>query len=182
MTEEWRPIKGYEGQYEVSNYGRIRSLPRIVEYSANGIKIRSYRPGTIRKTEPVGRTGYRKVWLPNQQLLVHRIVAEAFIPNPENKPEVNHIDLCRSNNSVENLEWCTSSENALHGFKFGSRKAPNKKRVRQFDLDGNFIRAYGSVLEAAKTIHADHSNIIKALRGRINSCGGYKWKYDTEGT
>ena len=112
-TEVFKPIKGYEGLYEISNHGRVKSLPKIIG--------RRMKPETILK--PKMAHGYVLVTLCKDakqfNASVHRLVAEAFIPNPNNKPEVNHIDGCRSNNDISNLEWCTSSENKIHAYRTG---------------------------------------------------------------
>lgn len=107
MEEEWRPVKGYEGLYEVSNMGRVKSL----HYG----KERILRPSD-------NSTGYRIVELAKQapkRKLVHRLVAEAFIPSPMNLPVVNHLDGDKHNNCVSNLEWCTYRQNTLHAIKLG---------------------------------------------------------------
>lgn len=114
MEEIWKPIKGYEGLYEVSNLGRVRSLDRCVVY-ANG-QVHIHRGKILR---PGISNGYMQVHLCKcgdmKQPLVHRLVADAFIPNPENLPQVNHKDENPSNNEVSNLEWCTSEYNINYG-------------------------------------------------------------------
>lgn len=109
MKEEWRPIKGYEGIYEVSNMGKIKSL--------NPPKSKT---PIIRKPFHYGG-GYQQMAIcknkVRNQILVHRVVAQTFVPNPHNKPEVNHINGNKSDNRAENLEWCTSSENQIHAYK-----------------------------------------------------------------
>ena len=114
MTEEWMPVVGYEGLYEVSNHGRVRSLKRN---TTSGKILR----GSARKNN-----GYVSLVLfkcgKGQGKLVHRLVAEAFISNPECKPDVNHIDGNKQNNRAENLVWCTPSENQQHSLTIGLRK------------------------------------------------------------
>ena len=120
--EKWRPIKEYEGRYEVSNFGRIKSVERIIVYPSgkkqpHKEKIMSIIPRKALR----GRTSYYCIRLCKsgkyKGFLVHRLVAEAFIPNPENKPEINHIDGNGLNNQINNLEWATSSENKRHCIK-----------------------------------------------------------------
>lgn len=112
--ENWKEITGYEGYFEVSDLGNFRSKDRIIKYKQNG--IRNY-PGKPLKTETIVE-GYQRIVLMKEgikkRFMCHRIVAQEFIPNPENKPYVNHINGNPSDNRVENLEWCTQEENEQH--------------------------------------------------------------------
>lgn len=117
--EVWKPVKGYEGFYEVSNFGNVRSLDRYVEQKQHsGTMFKRLYKGKLLKPRKTN-SGYFLVTLKSKQVLVHRLVATAFIPNPDNKPCVNHIDSCRTNNHANNLEWVTQSENVQHGIKNG---------------------------------------------------------------
>lgn len=137
MTEEiWKDIKDFEGIYQISNLGRIKRLAkRIYNEGLIGKKYfdskeRILKPSTISK-------GYKGITLTKDKKRyskkVHRLVAETFIPNPENKPQVNHIDCNKENNRIDNLEWCTNSENQIHAFKNGlnSSKKANEARWRE---------------------------------------------------
>ena len=120
--EIWKPIKGYEGLYEVSNLGNIRSLDRYIEQKQfSGTIFKRLYKGKILKPQ-LRNSGYLMVNLKNKQIVVHRLVAETFIENPENKPYINHKDACRTNNCVSNLEWVTHSENVQYGVKNGRYK------------------------------------------------------------
>ena len=111
MIEEWRPIEGYEGLYEVSSYGRVRSVDRYVRCSYG-----SYRLHKGKVLSPgIRPDGYLVVSLKYKMFRVHRLVAQAFIPNPDNLPQINHKDEDKSNNRVENLEWCTAKYNNNYG-------------------------------------------------------------------
>ena len=120
-SEIWKPIKGYEGKYEISNKGNVMSL----SYHQTG------KPKLLAQFPD--KKGYLQVDLKKKYIKVHRIVAETFIPNPENKPQINHIDGNKSNNSVENLEWCTQSENQKHAYKNGL-KPKSMKRAKSLEV------------------------------------------------
>lgn len=172
--EKWKSIKGFENLYEISNMGNIKSLGNKKNHS----KIIYLKKGE-------NRGGYEYVVLQNNKKikskLVHRLVAEAFIPNPENKKQVNHIDGNKKNNCVENLEWNTPSENILHSFKIKLRK-PTWKNVLQYDLDNNFIASYNSVKEAGEKTGVFKNGISKCCRNELKTSGGYKWKYGINST
>ncbi len=120
---------------------------------------------------------------------VHRLVAQAFIPNIDNKLEVNHIDGNKENNCINNLEWTTSSENMQHAFKTGLAKVnknmqgrfganhPNHKPVNQYTLDNVFIKRWESTKDVERELKIHHSHISKCCKDKLKTAGGYKWKY-----
>lgn len=169
-SEEWRTIKGYEGKYEVSNLGRVRSLN--YNNQKGNIKVRPSLPH---------KAGYRQIKLGNESKLIHRLVAEAFIPNPDNKPCVNHLDEDKTNNIVDNLEWLTKKENNNYGTKNIRSSYKNKY------ISGNFKSViyssgveYFSVSEACRQLDLDPSNVVKILKGTRKSTRGYTFKYKEE--
>lgn len=120
LIEEWRPVVGFEGLYEVSDKGRVKSLARIVKGkigTTKRLKGKILRPKISNRYQRVWlcRDGFKKIYG------IHRLVAQAFIPNPQNKPQVNHIDANPANNFVSNLEWVTISENVAHAVKIGNK-------------------------------------------------------------
>ncbi len=178
MQENWKDIKGYEQSYQVSNLGRVKSLSRTIMKSNNTIM---YVKERILKTRR-HNNGYYMVTLYKNQTpklcTIHRLVAKAFIDNPENKSTVNHLDGDKLNNHVDNLEWCTQQENITHSNRPGLTK--NKVAVNQYDLDGNFIQKFESVRSAGKTLKINTSHIGSVCRGNRNQTGGYIWRYASE--
>lgn len=141
----------------------------------------------------VMRKGYLKVEIRSHAIFVHKLVALAFIPNPENKPQINHKDGNKANNSVENLEWATNQENHDHKMAHNLNVAPTgercwlygkhgkehpvSKKVRQLDLQGNEIRIFDNVTEAAAAIGIHYSSISKCCNGHIKTAHGFKWEF-----
>lgn len=174
--EIWKNIKGYEGCYQVSNMGRIKSLSRKVWNGKTYFwtSERILRPG-------IDRDGYLLVNLSKNGKAktekVHRLVAKTFIPNPENKEAVNHIDEDPSNNKLENLEWATVSENNNHGWHNKRSSKSRSKAILQLSLDGEFLQEYQSATIAAKKLEMCRISISNCLNGRTSTAGGYKWRY-----
>lgn len=182
MEEMWKDIEGYEGFYQVSNLGNVRSLDRYVK---NRMSNKNIKRGKILKS-CINKHGYLAVHLiketKGQTKTVHRLVANAFIPNPENKPEVNHIDGNKQNNILENLEWVTSSENTLHAIKTGLIKKLNgrnhyKTPVNQYSLDNKFIKQWDSIKQINEEWNLKSIHVSACCRGKIKTSLGYKWKY-----
>jgi len=174
--ENWKDIEGYEG-YLISNLGNVKSLEKIVRCGrGNGKTIKKEK--ILKKG--INSGGYELVVLTRREgkknFSVHRLVSQTFIPNHENKKEVNHKDGNKLNNNVENLEWCTSSENQIHAFKTGLQKILSKK-VNQFDKSGKFIKSHKSITGAGKEVNISFKTISNHLRGNLKSAGGFVWKY-----
>ncbi|MCF0232461.1 MAG: NUMOD4 motif-containing HNH endonuclease [Enterococcus sp.] len=176
MSEIWRDIKGYEGLYQVSNLGRVKSLDRYVRCKHNS---KAHIKGKI-KAISKNRYGYCMVGLAKENtykgFCVHRLVAQAFIPNPQNKREINHIDCNKENNIVKNLEWCSRKENMQHASK-NNRLHPNIVNNRPIiRSDG---KVFVSLHEAARQMNhpGGYRNIFQCARGERKSAYGYKWKY-----
>lgn len=186
MEEVWKEIKGYEGLFAISNKGQIKSLARRVSNHTGYIN----KPDRIMKCQ-LNRKGYTIVRLQDKQknkktFPVHRLVAKAFIPNIENKPQVNHIDGNKNNNNVENLEWCSNSENQLHAYKNGlnhhsETSGRPKRKVNQIDLQtGKVIKTFNSISEATYAMcKKKSSNIGSCCRHEygMKTCFGYKWEF-----
>lgn len=160
--EIWKDIEGYEGLYQVSNEGRVKSVRRnvILTPSSNGI-------------------GYLHVVLSidgkQKTFYVHRLVAEAFIPNLDNLPEINHKDENKANNSTENLEWCHHKYNSNYGTrKFGIKP----KKVYQFTLDGLLVNVWDSTHECGRHEYKQQG-VSACCRGILKQYKGFKWSYNT---
>jgi hypothetical protein len=183
MKEIWKNIEGFEGRYEVSNYGRVRSMPRTIQkLNRWGNKSEFQHTGKIMSPK-VDKDGYLHIGLYRGNTIkhyrVHRLVAEAFIPNPNNKPQVNHKDENPANNHVSNLDWCTILENARYGTGNQRRGISNGKPVDCFQLDGTYVCQFVSTAEAARQLGLNQSDITRVCtgaRGRKQT-GGYKFEY-----
>ena len=177
ICEIWKDVEGWEGVYEVSNAGRIRKNGKILKC---GVWSR-YKVVRLREKERAST------------VYVHRLVAKSFIPNPEMKPIVNHIDGNKLNNNVCNLEWCTKQENEIHAWKHGMKEKiritsrenvkiarlfnHSKISVTQKDMSGNVLMIWDSASDAMKETGIDGSAITKCCRGKLKQTGGYKWQY-----
>jgi hypothetical protein len=175
--ETWKPIKGYEGWYEVSNLGNVRSLDRKVDFDDG--RYANYKGKTLKTS--LNNNGYytTSLWKNSKSKIayIHRLLAENFIPNPENKRLVNHIDGNKLNNHISNLEWVTVLENVRHSQKTGLTPETHvAKRVSQYDKNGNYIASYFSYYEAAKVVNGDHSKISLVVRGIRKTHKGFIWK------
>ena len=180
----WMPVVGFEGYYEVSSNGDVKSIERIVT-DVNGIKhhIKEHTMKATITKDRNGNDGYYVVNLHKNGkscvMCVHVLVAMAFIQNPLNLPTVNHIDGCKSNNTVENLEWTSYSENNTHALKMGLR-SPRGTQIIQI-LNGELVEVYNSVCEASRQTGIGRSMISHCVNGRTSSAGGYVWKKLSEG-
>ena len=176
----WKAIRGYEGYYEVSDCGEVRSVDRYVKNRGNF--MRRLTGKTMEQT--VAANGYCVVNLRKNRtsnvVCVHRLVSEAFIENPEHKETVNHIDGNKLNNNVTNLEWSTYSENNTHALKTNLRK-PRGNKIFQYDKNGNLVSTYQSACEASRTTGIGRELISACLNHYIQSAGGFVWIKELEG-
>lgn len=178
FMEIWKDIKWYKGLYQISNMGRVKSLERNVVRGRGGLyKIEE----KILKSDK-NRDGYLFVHLckngKRKHHLIHRLVAQAFIPNPHNLQQVNHRDENKTNNRVENLEWCDAKYNMNYGTSIERIIKYNSIPILQFTLDGKFIRKWNSAKEVQKELGFNNSNIGNCCKGKnYKSVGGYVWMY-----
>ena len=186
MSEVWKPIKGYEGIYEVSSYGRVRSLEHKARHkSRTGNEFQVTYKGRIRKlyTNEEGRKFLVvKRNGKNASLKVHRLVAKAFIPNPDNLPFVNHKDENPSNNHVENLEWCTHEYNVRYGtaiMRIRNTQLNRAKAVLQLDKDGNVLGKFLSLERAAEAMGCCTQLIQRVCDNKPHcyTAKGYRWQW-----
>lgn len=193
MKEIWKDIEDFPN-YQVSNFGRIKSKERTVILE-NGrtkvVKSKILKPCL----RTLGKNGnYYRITLYNNKnpktINIHRIVAKSFVENPKNYNIINHIDGNKFNNRADNLEWCTQQHNVKESYRLGLQgpnnrhsfpkgmKPHNITRVSQYDLNGNFIKTYDSVLEATLVfVDKRTSNISLCLNGKTKTAYGYIWKY-----
>lgn len=180
MQEIWKDILGYEGKYQVSNLGNIKNLKYL---NSNKTKLMCLKKHN---------KGYKQVELSKNHktktYLVHRLVAQAFIPNPNNYPLINHKDFNKQNNNVENLEWCNQSQNMKHSCSkiretCFTRKVtshtPKKlfSKIFQYDKDNNLIKDWENICEIKNTLNYHPTSIKECCEGKRKQAYGYKWQY-----
>ena len=174
MEEIWKPINGYEGLYEVSNLGRVKSLSKLCGRSSRKDKL-------LKPCKNKG--GYLSVilWKDGKikKFLIHRLVAIAFLENSNNKPCINHIDCNPSNNCIDNLEWCTYSENTQYAYKLG-RMNRRKTPIIAINLTTKEEIYLNSQQEAARQLNLYEPNINNVLKGKCKRAGNYTFKYIDE--
>ena len=161
-VETFVKIEGFE-KYEVSNLGKVRNMK-----TGKILKPRLHRNGYL--MHQFYENNKRKF------LYLHRIIAIAFIDNPEEKPQVNHIDENKLNNDLSNLEWCTVRENLVHGTRMKRIAEKNFKKVIQLDLNDNVLNVFESIKQAGQETGVFATSISACCNGRIKSSGGFKWR------
>lgn len=175
MKEIWKDIKEYQGKYQVSNLGKIRTLikwdlnKRKYIATIKNIKLREDKDGYI--LVDLHKNNKTKTFK------VHRLVAEAFISNSNNYPQINHKNEIKNDNRVENLEWCSNEYNAVYGTKVQRTAEKHKKHILKYDLKGNFIKEYNSLKEASIDNNVFFTNISAVCRGKQKTAYGFIWKY-----
>ena len=162
--EYWKPVVGYEGHYQVSNFGRVKSL----------------KFGKEKILKQYIRGGYYYVCLSKNGIIkkysVHRLVAQAFLDNPNNLPQINHKDENKTNNNVDNLEWCDAKYNTNFGTCIERRSKKKSKTVLQYTLDGKFVREWPSTMECERNGY-QNGNVVACCQGRLKKYKDFIWKY-----
>ena len=167
MEEEiWCPIKGYEGIYEVSDKGRVKSIGygkerilKLLRTPKGYLLVSLWKNGEMKN--------YR----------IHRLVAQTFIPNPDNLPMVNHKDENKTNNYVQNLEWCTNKYNSNYGTRNKRISEKLSKSVLQFTKDGELVKDWNSTMDVERNLKYSQGNISSCCTGKLKSAYGFIWKF-----
>lgn len=181
--ETFQPISGYEKLYRISNYGRVKSVSHLINGHLGSKRKSSTK---ILKCLDNGK-GYQTVVLcvnyKKKRQYIHRLVAIAFIPNPEDKPQINHKKGIKIDNRASQLEWCTEQENSIHAHTTGLIVVPKGKNnhnsvsINQFSTGGEFIKTWDCVREAAEYIGITTQSISGVLRKVNRIAGGFHWAY-----
>lgn len=174
MTEIWKDIPGYEGQYQASTLGNIRSLDRRVELTIRGTKCKQFHSGRLLRPAN-NEKGYLFVYLSGKRYYVHRLIGITFLEKDDSKQFINHKDGNKANNAIANLEWCSASENMFHCTRVIKTRKSLKgipmpqchgKRVYMSDSSGVVIRVFDSMREASRFFRIDASSLCAHLNGR----------------
>lgn len=191
QNEIWEAVVGYETSYEVSNFGRVKSLSRFTRHESRRGKEFWFKTKEFILQNVATSIGYPQVTLHKngKQICrhIHRLVALAFIPNPKNKPQVNHIDGNKANNFLDNLEWVTPSEQMRHAYqilgvisyglgKFGGESSKSRA-VLQKTLLGKLVKRWESGVDAVREGGFDSGSITRCCRGQSKKHKGYVWRY-----
>ncbi len=184
MTEEWKDIKGYEGRYQVSNLGRVKALRRTVSgHNQYGEWTRT-EPEQImaQKLQNTDRlqVGLRDAEGKRKTFYVYRLVAEAFVPNPDNLPTVNHKNEDHHDNRAENLEWMTKAENNRYGTHIQRCREALRMSVEMLTDEGQHVAYFDSMSEAAEKSGCPLSSIHRCCYGRQETTNGYRFKFTTD--
>lgn len=182
MREEYRDIKGYEGKYQISNKGNVKSLERTVK-SGKGYRVT--KEIILKPKKNISGYLYVGLWKDGKvkRHLIHRLVAEAFLENTNNLPEVNHISEDKENNCVENLEWVSHEYNVNYGTRNRRIAEANtnhpkmSKPVIAISKESGLILEYPSTHEASRQTRTAQQSIVECCKGRLKSSGGYYWMY-----
>ena len=176
-NEEWRDVVGYEGLYQVSDQGRVKNLERTF---IDKIGRERYVKECILKPG-MDKGGYLRVGLcdgeKRKTFKVHRLVCEAFHENPDNKPQVNHINEIKTDNRASNLEWATARENSNFGTRNERLGKARSKPVAQYAQDGELIKVWPSTMEVERQAGFSNGNISQAANGKYKHAYGFIWKY-----
>lgn len=185
--EIWKPIKDYEGLYEVSNLGRIKSLSRSFYSFGYGKNKKLCQKKERIRSPQINENGYCRIMLSNNGVnkthIVHRLVLSAFVENPHNKEDVNHIDGVKTNNVLSNLEWATRSENMIHALNLGLKvekkgdERHTSKPVELSDLSGNSLQKFGSIQSCAKFLNETHNAVEHYMQNRMPLGKNFRKKY-----
>lgn len=189
MEERKKPM-GFEHWCEVSNLWRVRSI--FVYRNKNGVTLWKPNWWILKGTNLQGYTKVSLGWVKNwKQYFVHRLVWLAFIPNPENKPQINHKNWIRNDNRVENLERCTNAENGIHSFKFLGRKPsslwkfwknnPSSRKIKQFLLDGTLLKEWDSMADMQRVLWFKYHSILAccAKKHGHKTAFWFRWEYSS---